>query len=193
MQVELAAVHEAGHSVLQWLVGWEPKGLQMTVVDASATNVVAECPCPGLESTSAVRKRLLVLFAGNAATREHWPASDNNWGDWQDVLKAIQLHFRRVSEDTEREGERPQSGGRESLPPETVFCTCCDAVSDTTLALALRAGWQCIVDDEGNERGNYAGMCPGCIEKEEHVGDPPQERGARETAAAQAGQQKTLF
>lgn len=95
MEIELAAVHEAGHSVMQWFVGWEPKVLQMTIVGSTATNVATECPCPGLESTSAVRKRLLVLFAGNAATLDRWPESSNNWGDWQDVLKAIQGHFRK--------------------------------------------------------------------------------------------------
>jgi hypothetical protein len=58
---------------------------------------------------------------------------------------------------------------REQLPPETLFCTCCDAVA-TSLAKALRAGWQCIIDDEGNERGNYAGMCPECIADEEAAG-----------------------
>jgi hypothetical protein len=111
---------------------------------------------------------------------------------WQNREELKEL-LNAVPEDTERDGERLQSGGRESLPPETLFCTCCDAVSNTTLALALRAGWQCIVDDEGNERGNYAGMCPGCIEEEEHVGDSPQERGERGTASGQAAQQRTLF
>src|SRR4051812_21482267 len=95
MDVDLAAVHEAGHSVMQWFVGWEPKVLQMNVVGSNATNVGAECSCPVLESTSAVRKRLLVLLAGNGATLERWPVSNNNWGDWQDIVKAIHLHFRR--------------------------------------------------------------------------------------------------
>lgn len=95
MEIELAAVHEAGHSVMQWFVGWEPGALQMKVANSDATNVTAECSSPTLESTSTVRKRLLVLFAGNAATLKRWPDSINNWGDWQDILKAIQLHFRR--------------------------------------------------------------------------------------------------
>lgn len=95
MDVEVAAIHEAGHSVMQWFVGWEPKDVQMTVVGSNATNVTAECSCPGLESKSTVRKRLLVLLAGNAATLERWPESNNNWGDWLDILRAIQLHFRR--------------------------------------------------------------------------------------------------
>jgi len=83
--------------------------------------------------------------------------------------------------------------GREVLPPETLFCTCCDAFT-TSLAGALRAGWQCIIDDEGNERGNYAGMCPACIDEEEHVGDPVRELIAEQgsTMEKPAGQ-KRLF
>lgn len=95
MEIELASVHEAGHAVVQWLVGWEPKGLQMTVIEGNATKVHAVCPHPSLDTKSAVRKRLLVLFAGNAATLRKWPESWNDWGDWQDALKAIYLHFQR--------------------------------------------------------------------------------------------------
>ncbi|XZE35741.1 hypothetical protein SH501x_001281 [Pirellulaceae bacterium SH501] len=95
MEIELAAVHEAGHAVMQWLVGWEVKGLQMTVVDANASKAAAECPRPSLASKSALKKRLLVLLAGNAATRQRWPDSENNWGDWTDILKAIGAHFGR--------------------------------------------------------------------------------------------------
>jgi hypothetical protein len=31
MDIELAALHQAGHAVMQWLVGWEVIELQMTV------------------------------------------------------------------------------------------------------------------------------------------------------------------
>jgi len=84
---------------------------------------------------------------------------------------------------------------REILPPETLFCTCCDATA-TSLAGALRAGWQCIVDDEGNERGNYAGMCPGCIQAEDDSnGHATHERthDAREVAGDEPHEQKRLF
>jgi hypothetical protein len=70
---------------------------------------------------------------------------------------------------------------RNELPPETLFCTCCDACA-TSLARALRAGWQCIVDDEGNDRGNYAGMCPACIDEEENAVSPVDELGAGHTS-----------
>lgn len=85
-------------------------------------------------------------------------------------------------------------GERELLPAETLFCTCCDAVSFTSLAEALRAGWQCIVDDEGNERGNYAGMCPGCIAEEEGVSDLPNQQQIEDASPEQATEtQKRLF
>jgi hypothetical protein len=84
---------------------------------------------------------------------------------------------------------------REVLPAETLFCTCCDATT-TSLAGALRAGWQCIVDDEGNERGNYAGMCPACIEEEEVGNERITGQGTndrREGVANEAHDQKRLF
>jgi hypothetical protein len=96
VDIELASVHEAGHAVAQWLVGWELKGLHMTVVGQDATNVYAECPSPpDLDTISAVRKQLLVLFAGNASTRKRWPDSFNDWKDWLDSNTAIRMHLHR--------------------------------------------------------------------------------------------------
>jgi hypothetical protein len=96
VEIELAAVHEAGHSVAQWLVGWELRGLQMTVSESNASDVHSACPYPDLDTASAVRKRLLVLFAGNAATRKRWPNSENDRDDWSEVGKALYFHFRRT-------------------------------------------------------------------------------------------------
>lgn len=95
MQIDLAAVHEAGHAVMQWVVGWELKGLHMTVRDGNATEAAAECPKVPLQSRSAIRKRLVVLFSGNDATRERWPTSENNQQDWYDALGAIHAHCQR--------------------------------------------------------------------------------------------------
>ena len=81
----------------------------------------------------------------------------------------------------------------ESLPPETLFCTGCDTVAANSLARALRAGWQCIIDDEGNKRGNYAGMCPGCIAEEEGHGLPVEQNVNNETPSEVSGGQKRLF
>jgi len=51
---------------------------------------------------------------------------------------------------------------------ETCFCTSCEATI-TGLANALRAHWSCLLDDEGNERGNFAGHCGSCTEAVEDV------------------------
>src|ERR1700687_1168720 len=95
MHIELAATHEAGHSVMQWLVEWETVELQMTVRESNASHASARSPYPSLDTMSALNKRLLVLFAGNASTRQRWPNSNNDWSDWQDVLSALQQYFQR--------------------------------------------------------------------------------------------------
>lgn len=95
MEVELAATHEAGHAVIQWLVGWEVIALLMTVEGANASNVSARCPHPPLDNLSAFRKRLLVLFAGTEATQDRWPGSMNDWGDWHQARSAAQAFFQR--------------------------------------------------------------------------------------------------
>jgi hypothetical protein len=83
---------------------------------------------------------------------------------------------------------------RETLPAETLFCTCCEATSGTSLAEALRPGWQCIIDDEGNERGNYAGMCPACSDDEKDDEEPSRELGGEHGAITEnSPAQKRLF
>ena len=47
---------------------------------------------------------------------------------------------------------------------ETLFCTICGAKA-VGLGKSLRTGWSCIIDDEGNDEGNFAGHCGGCTEK----------------------------
>lgn len=108
MDVELAATHEAGHAVMQWLVGWEVIELLMTVRDANASQVSARCPCPGVETTSGLRKRLLMLFAGNQVTLARWADKWNDWGDWQDALKALGQHFQRPINWLVRDGKKLQ-------------------------------------------------------------------------------------
>lgn len=49
-------------------------------------------------------------------------------------------------------------------PTERIFCTSCNTPSPRSLSDALRAGWTCLIDDEGNERGDFAGCCPACAE-----------------------------
>jgi hypothetical protein len=98
MRTELAVVHEAGHAVMQWFVGWDLKGLQMKVQESNATDVGCRCPSPSLNTTSDIRKRLLVLLAGQAATKRDWPESWNNRRDWDFVLLALSRFFQRPTE-----------------------------------------------------------------------------------------------
>lgn len=46
---------------------------------------------------------------------------------------------------------------------ERIFCTSCEATT-FSLSNALRDGWTCLIDDEGNERGDFAGTCGECSE-----------------------------
>ena len=103
MDIEIVAVHEAGHAVMQWFVGWVPKGIYVTGSGANVTKAETECPAPELSSKSAIPKKLLVLLAGNEATRKQWPNSMNNMGDWQDIMTAVRLYFGWSSYDWKRE------------------------------------------------------------------------------------------
>lgn len=93
MKIELAATHEAGHGVVQWLVGWELYGLEMTVKDGEATKVRTDCPRPSVGSKSALRKRLIMLFAGREATQKPRPGSTHDKGDWIDACMAAAEYF----------------------------------------------------------------------------------------------------
>jgi len=55
---------------------------------------------------------------------------------------------------------------------ETLFCTTCQA-KVKGIADAVRAGWSCIIDDEGDEQGNFAGHCGACTEDIENEPDKP--------------------
>jgi len=89
MDIELAATHEAGHAVMQWFVGLELGVLEMTVAGTNASKASTCCPRVPLPTLSDLRKRLLVLLAGNAVTLERWSDSWNDAGDWRDVLSAL--------------------------------------------------------------------------------------------------------
>ena len=93
MDIELAATHEAGHAVMQWFTGLEVGELVMTVKDGNASAPSARCPRIPLPTLSDLRKRLLVLLAGNTATLERWPTSWNDRNDWLDVISALKEHL----------------------------------------------------------------------------------------------------
>ena len=92
-------------------------------------------------------------------------------------------------------------------PIESVFCTCCPA-KITGIADALRAGWSCVVDNEGCEQGNYAGHCGQCTERMEaeeatapeyrirtydvDAGEYTAQQGVEEVVSGQIGLRKAL-
>lgn len=94
MDVGLAATHEAGHAVIQWFVGLELGALQMTVQDGNASKPSTCCPRLPLPTLSDLRKRLLVLLAGNTVTLERWSDSWNDSRDWDYMLSALREHLK---------------------------------------------------------------------------------------------------
>jgi hypothetical protein len=93
MDINLAATHEAGHAVMQWLMGLEVGELVMTVGGGDASEVSTRCPRIPLPTLSDVRKRLLVLLAGNAVTLLRW-SSWNDMGDWRDMITALREYLK---------------------------------------------------------------------------------------------------
>lgn len=61
----------------------------------------------------------------------------------------------------------------EKAEDETLFCTTCEA-RITGLARAIRQGWSCILDDQGNVEGNFAGHCESCSAKLQDADDVPE-------------------
>lgn len=113
MDIDVAATHEAGHAVLQWLVGWPAGDLQMTVNGSTATLPSTDCSYPEPHDTvSAVRKRLVVLLAGEEATRRKWPEASHNRHDFEQMQAAIRWYLK-----IERTGWIPGTGLKID-PPE---------------------------------------------------------------------------
>jgi len=94
MDIELAATHEAGHAVMQWFVGLELGALEMTVEGTNASKASTCCPRVPLPTLSDLRKRLLVLLAGNAVTQARWPDSWNDEEDWSDMRRALKEYLK---------------------------------------------------------------------------------------------------
>lgn len=94
MDIELAATHEAGHAVMQWLVDLELGELQMKIDGTNASDPSTCCPRLPLPTLSDLRKRLLVLLAGNAVTLQRWPDSWNDDRDWFHSLLALKEHMK---------------------------------------------------------------------------------------------------
>lgn len=87
-----------------------------------------------------------------------------------DFRRAVRDQWRDIQEEgSDLLGVCPDchaKGPQDDLPEESIFCVHCTAVAIGVID-ALRSGWQCIADYEGNHRGNYAGCCPSCLELDE--------------------------
>lgn len=94
MDIEVAATHEAGHAVVQWLAGGEITHMQMRIESGEAKEPETGCPDPqSYPDLASIRRRLVMLFAGNAATRQHWPDSENDRADWEAAKTALVQHL----------------------------------------------------------------------------------------------------
>lgn len=97
MDPRTVAVHEAGHAVLQWFVGWEDvlEFVQMRRVDGGATDGGTKVTPPPLSSYSDIRvarKRLLMLLAGGATADDINARHDR--GDWENMQFVFGGFFR---------------------------------------------------------------------------------------------------
>lgn len=91
-----AAIHEAGHAVVLWFVGWgeDLKWIRIRRVDGSAELARMKFNRRAPKSLSAIRSTLLVLFAGAAASDEHFgePKRDID-DDWREAKHAVAEYY----------------------------------------------------------------------------------------------------
>lgn len=96
LEIDFVATHEAGHAVMQWLVGWEPGEVEVTTDDQNGvTHAITQNSHPTSYTLSNFRKRLLVVFGGVSATRGRWPGQKNDQYDWQNAGAALYLFLNR--------------------------------------------------------------------------------------------------
>ncbi len=97
MKVELAAMHEAGHSVMQWFVGREVLSLSMIVRETEAIDPNSHCPQPkSFELLSEIRRWLLMLYAGRTATQLQWPGCTHDKKDFSYACIGLNAHFKTM-------------------------------------------------------------------------------------------------
>lgn len=111
---------------------------------------------------------------------------DGSIGDLRNEMISIQSKLRPILDELTRNEN------------ETLFCTIC-GIKAKGLSNSLRAGWSCIIDDEGNEEGDFAGHCGGCTERledgaeVEHAMSPtPAESVPRKKPAESSSKPKVL-
>lgn len=98
MDPRTVAIHEAGHSVMQWLVGWEAdlKFILMRRVEGGVIDGYMRAPSTGKSASTdkrVGRRKLLVLLAGAATTED--PAAQHNQKDFNDACFVLSALFQR--------------------------------------------------------------------------------------------------
>lgn len=96
MNPNTVSVHEAGHAVMQWLVGWEADChyIQMERVEGGVINGFMKIPPPDREcyrELGTAKRKLLVLLAGAATTDD--PAAQHNQLDFQEACFVLNFLF----------------------------------------------------------------------------------------------------
>ena len=88
MDPRTVAIHEAGHAVMQWFVGWEAdlQFIQMRRVDGGVEKSFMKIPVPDRTTYAderVARRKLLVLLAGAATTDD--PTAQHNHSDFDEA------------------------------------------------------------------------------------------------------------
>ena len=96
MDLRTVAIHEAGHAVMQWFVGWEAdlQFIQMRRVDGGVQDIFMEISIPDRTTYAderVARRKLLVLLAGAATTDD--PADQHNQSDFNEVCRVLNFLF----------------------------------------------------------------------------------------------------
>jgi hypothetical protein len=96
MDPRTVAIHEAGHAVMQWFVGWEAdlQFIQLRRVDGGVQDSFMKILTPDGTSFSderVARRKLLVLLAGAATTDN--PADQHNRSDFNEVCMVLSILF----------------------------------------------------------------------------------------------------
>ena len=98
MNAEIVARHEAGHAVMQWLVGWEDalRSIQIRRVEDGVEWANTDIARPGNYADRRVtRRRVLMLMAGAAATDD---LTAHNEKDFHYIQMALASCFGDVGE-----------------------------------------------------------------------------------------------
>jgi hypothetical protein len=151
---EHIAYHEAGHAVMQWLVGWDAdlRFMQMRRVPDGATEGGTNAKTPVCKSLSSLRKRLVFLCAGSSAASKKLGHETKDFDtDYDDVCKALAQHFVKISKFPELGPPEAKQAFEEAIcktnelfeVPEIWMCI--QAVAELLLSAKPAADGLCVV------------------------------------------------